>query len=115
MPFFDIFLIGQTVYRKSTHTDLYLNALSQPQNLGFSATLVHRAQTIADAQSLPQELDHLRRVFLHNSCNHWDSNWAFTKTQQHEKASRSGGKSGTGVASLFWVNFLQGAKTSWQI
>ena len=56
-------LLGHTMYRKPTHTDLYLHANSEhhpTQKQAVMSTLVHRAKMICDAESLEEELQHLQ-------------------------------------------------------
>ncbi|XP_072016884.1 uncharacterized protein [Amphiura filiformis] len=54
-----------SVYRKSTHTDQYLNFAShQPleHKLGVIRTLTHRAKTLSsDSERLEQEMDHVKK------------------------------------------------------
>lgn len=68
LPFLDVLVyrkqdgsVGHSVYRKHTHTDFYLNALSYhpAQKWAVLKTLVYTALAIADCDSLNQELDHL--------------------------------------------------------
>ena len=60
-----------TVYRKSTHTDQYLQWDSHHHlSAKFSVinTLTHRAQTVcSNPELLHKEMDHLRKVFLNVS------------------------------------------------
>ena len=61
--------LSHSVYRKPTHTDLYLNGRSHhhPSQRGaVLSTLLHRARTISDAESLPVELDYLKNTFRQN-------------------------------------------------
>jgi hypothetical protein len=76
LPFLDVLVsrrsdssLGHSVYRKSTHTDLYLHAKSahQPaQKRAVLTTLVRRARTLCDSESLRGEIQHLKGVFLQN-------------------------------------------------
>jgi hypothetical protein len=79
LPFLDIGIyrrsdgsLGNRVYRKPTHINLYLNAGSHhhPSNkqAAFS-TLVHRARALCDQDSLPAELAFLRDTFRQNGYN----------------------------------------------
>lgn len=62
LPFLDVFAyrkldgtLGWRVYRKFTHTDLYLNAYSYhhpSQKRSVLSTLVHQGQIISDKDSL---------------------------------------------------------------
>jgi hypothetical protein len=76
LPFLDIDIyrktdgsLGHKVYRKPTHTNLYLqqNSHHHPANKQSVLTsLVHRATTLCDQDSLPQELEFLTTVFKMN-------------------------------------------------
>lgn len=64
--------LANGVYRKATHTDLYLNASSchhPSQKRSVLPTLVNQAVATAGADSLTQVLNHLRKVFLMNGFN----------------------------------------------
>jgi hypothetical protein len=64
-------LLGHSVYRKPTHTDLYLHAESAhhpTQKNGVLRTLVHRAKTICDTESIGEELQHLKKTFRNQFC-----------------------------------------------
>jgi hypothetical protein len=73
LPFLDVLIsrrpdgsLGHTVYRKPTHTDLYLHASSAhhpAQKKGVLHTLIHRAQKLCDAKSLDKEIQHLKETF----------------------------------------------------
>ncbi|XP_071454132.1 uncharacterized protein [Hetaerina americana] len=66
LPFLDILIkkredrtLSHSVYRKPTHTDLYLNGESHhhpSQKRSVLSTLLHRAKTISDAENLGKEL-----------------------------------------------------------
>ena len=73
MPFLDILItpnedgsLNTIVYRKPTHTDLYLqwgSAHTIPSKYSVIGTLHHRVQTIcSNPQLLQQEEDHLHRT-----------------------------------------------------
>jgi len=76
LPFLDIDIyrkmdgtLGHKVYRKPTHTNLYLQQSSHhhPANKHSALrALTHRATALCDQDSLPQELDHLASVFKMN-------------------------------------------------
>jgi hypothetical protein len=76
LPFLDIDIyrkidgsLGHKVYRKPTHTNLYLqqNSHHHPANKHSVLTsLVHRAKTLCDQDSLPQEMEFLTTVFKMN-------------------------------------------------
>jgi hypothetical protein len=60
---------GHRVYRKATHTNLYLNADSHhhPSNKqAVLSTLVHRARALCNQESLHAELVFLKNVFRQN-------------------------------------------------
>jgi hypothetical protein len=60
------------VYRKPTHTNLYLNAKSHhhPSNKqAVLSTLIHRARALRDEDSLQAELVFLKDVFKENGYN----------------------------------------------
>jgi len=64
--------LGHKVYRKPTHTNLYLHQLSHhhPANKhSVLSSLIHRAPALCDQDSLPQELDFLTTVFKQNGYN----------------------------------------------
>ncbi|XP_071450368.1 uncharacterized protein [Hetaerina americana] len=61
--------LGHQVYRKPTHTDLYLNKRSHhhpAQKRGIISTLVHRATSVSDQEHLEAEIQHLRKTFQQN-------------------------------------------------
>ena len=76
LPFLDIDIyrrtdgtLGHKVYRKPTHTNLYLqqNSHHHPaQKQSILTSLIHRARAICDEDSLPQELEFLSLVFKNN-------------------------------------------------
>ncbi|KAJ4446931.1 hypothetical protein ANN_13633 [Periplaneta americana] len=71
--------LGHGVYRKPTHTDLYLNALSlhhPSQKKSVLTSLLHRAIVISDINNLPAEMDHLRRTLQQNNYSRRDINKA---------------------------------------
>jgi hypothetical protein len=73
LPFHDVLVsrrpdgsLGHTVYRKPTHTDLYLHAKSahhQAQKKGVLHSLIQRARKLCDANSLDKETQHLKEKF----------------------------------------------------
>jgi len=73
LPFLDIDIyrrpdgsMGHSVYKKPTHTDLYLNVESHhhPTNKHpVLSILIHRARAICYQESLPGELEFLRSAF----------------------------------------------------
>ncbi|KAJ4431302.1 hypothetical protein ANN_19899 [Periplaneta americana] len=79
--------LGHGVYRKPTHTDLYLNALSlhhPSQKKSVLTSLLHRATVISNINNLPAEMDHLRRTLQQNNYSRRDINKALK-----EAATRS--------------------------
>ncbi|XP_069673690.1 uncharacterized protein [Periplaneta americana] len=76
LPFLDILIsrnnngsLGHAVYRKPTHTNLYLNANSfhhQVQRMGILNTLAHRAVSISDPEQLDTEFQHLKLTLQQN-------------------------------------------------
>jgi hypothetical protein len=76
VPFLDVLVsrrldgtLGHTVYRKSTHTDLYPHAKSEhhpAQKRTVLTTLIRRAKTLCDPDSLGKEIQHLRDTFQRN-------------------------------------------------
>jgi hypothetical protein len=79
LPFLDLNIyrrpdgsLGHRVYRKPTHTNLYLSAMSTitpPIKQATLSTLVHRARALCDQESLPAELDFLKDIFRQNDYN----------------------------------------------
>jgi hypothetical protein len=92
LPFMDIDIykkldgsLGHKVYRKPTHTNLYLHQLSchHPANKHcVLSSLVHRARAICDQDSLPQKLDFLTTVFKHNGYSNHQIQRAMETTRQ---------------------------------
>ncbi|KAJ8947762.1 hypothetical protein NQ318_010356 [Aromia moschata] len=61
--------LAHGVYRKKTHTDRYLNAAFHPHpqhKISLMKTLVHRAETICDAESRPEELQKIKEALTKN-------------------------------------------------
>jgi hypothetical protein len=79
LPFLDIEIyrrpdgsLGHKVFRKPTHTNLYLHANSHhhPSNKqSVLSTLVYRARALCDEDSLQAELSFLKSVFTQNGFN----------------------------------------------
>ncbi|XP_060519135.1 uncharacterized protein LOC132697596 [Cylas formicarius] len=64
--------LGHTVYRKPTHTDRYLHALSNhhpSQKYGVIRTLTERARRICEPENLQMEFEHLKTTFQRNGYN----------------------------------------------
>jgi hypothetical protein len=76
LPFLDIDIyrktdgfLGHKVYRKSTHTNLYLHQNSHhhpAKKQSVLTSLIHRANALCDQDFLPQELEFLTTVFKDN-------------------------------------------------
>jgi hypothetical protein len=76
LPFLDVLVsrrldgtLGHTVYRNTTHTDLYLHAKSEhhpAQKRAVLTTLIRRAKTLCDPDNLEKEIQHLRDTFQRN-------------------------------------------------
>ncbi|XP_063390073.1 uncharacterized protein LOC134675675 [Cydia fagiglandana] len=91
LPFLDVKVIGRvdgtlthTVYRKPTHTDRYLNALSHhhPRHLQSVVTsLVNRAHDLCDPEYLESEMSHIQEVLRRNG-------YKVKKWQPRRKARR---------------------------
>ena len=78
------------VYRKPTHTDLYLNGLSHhhpSQRSAVLTSLFHRAKRIADEESLPQEINHLRTTFQRNGYGKKEIVMALKRTFQDQRVT----------------------------
>ncbi|KAJ8938837.1 hypothetical protein NQ318_019012 [Aromia moschata] len=61
--------LAHGVYRKKTHTDRYLNAASHhhpQQKRSLIKTLVHRAETICDNESRPEEFKQIKEAVTKN-------------------------------------------------
>lgn len=74
--------LGRQGYEKPTNTNLYLNNLSHHHpapKFAVLSTLVKRARSVADPESLSKELDFLRTTFLQNGYNHEAVNRALRK------------------------------------
>jgi hypothetical protein len=71
--------LGHTAYRKPMHTDLYLHAKSKhhpAQNRAVLTTLVQHARIICDADSLGDEMEHLKKTFRQNGYSNCEINRA---------------------------------------
>jgi hypothetical protein len=76
LPFLDLDIcrrpdgsLGHKVYRKPTHTKLYLNAKSRhhlSNKQAVLSTLIHKARALCDEDSLQAELVFLKDVFREN-------------------------------------------------
>ena len=92
IPFLDVLVIpnedgslNSTVFRKPTHTDLYLQWDSHhtlPSKYSVIGTLLHRANTIcSDPQLLKQEEDHLYKALSYCKYPAWALNRIKMKTR----------------------------------
>ena len=79
--------ISTSVYRKPTHTDLYIHYNSQhPRQckLGIIRTLVRRAKTICSEDTLVQkEIDHVKMAMTHCGYTKWA--WKMANRPSREK------------------------------
>ncbi|XP_046400251.1 uncharacterized protein LOC124166637 [Ischnura elegans] len=79
LPFLDVMVrrkgdgsLGHAVYRKATHTNRYLNAMSHhhpAQKASVVSSLLHRAFTVSDADSLESEKRLLTTALRKNGYN----------------------------------------------
>jgi hypothetical protein len=95
-PFLDVLvsrrpdsLLGRTVYRKPIHTDLYINARSEhhPSRKMLYQTLIQRATTICNVDSLDMAISHLKRTFRHNGYSNLEV-LHMPASKQNEKVAR---------------------------
>jgi hypothetical protein len=86
--------LGHTVYRKSTHTDRYLNKESNhhpQQKRGVIKTLTNRAIRICEPELLPKELNHLERALQGNGYTRTEIRQATKpKTSQSMESEKPG-------------------------
>ena len=90
LPFLDILIrkkedgsLGHSIYRKATHTDLYLNNQSHhhpSQKEAVLSTLLHRAKNIPDKESIPNEIKHLKKAFMKNGYSKHQISMALKRT-----------------------------------
>ena len=106
MHFLDNLVIPQpdgsfstTVYRKPTHTDLYLQWDSHHTiavKYSVVNTLLHRAQAMcSNSQLLKKEKDHLQNVLLESKC----PMWALNRMKMKNKTSSRQDKTRRGLIS----------------
>jgi hypothetical protein len=91
--------LGHSVYRKSTHTDLYLNAKSEhhpAQKRVVLNTLVRRVKTLCDPESLGGEIQHKKCTFQRNGYSNSDIRRALHPKQKPESKNDKP----TGIAVL---------------
>ena len=105
MPFLDIMItpeqdgsLSTTVYRKPTHTDLYLQWDSHhtvSAKYSGMGTLYHRAETICSSlHQLQQEVKHLQKVLHRCKYPAWDLNRV--RIKQRSSAKRRSNTTKTG-------------------
>ena len=111
MPFLDILVmpnedgsLSTTVYRKPTHTDLYLHWDSHhalPSKYSVIGTLHHRAKTIcSNPQLLKQEEDHLHRALTKCKYPAWALNRIKIKSRNPTQKKSSNSKMNTGTDNI---------------
>ena len=110
MSFLDILVmpnengsLSTTVYRKPTHTDLYLHWDTQytlPSKYSVIGTLHHRAKTICSNPQLLKQEDHLHRALT--KCNYpaWALNRIKIKSKNPTQKKSSHSKSNTGIDKI---------------
>ena len=80
--------LGHKVYRKPTHTNLYLHQKSHhhPANKhSVLSSLVHRAKALSDQDSLAPELTFLTNVFKQNGYSHQQIQRAMKQSTRNNK------------------------------
>ena len=108
IPFLDVLVIpnedgclNSTVFRKSTHTDLYLQWDSHhtlPSKYRVIGTLFHRAKTIcSDPQLLKQEEDHLYKALSNCKYPAWTLNRIKMKTRNPTKKRNNNNQNKSGT------------------
>ncbi|XP_072023436.1 uncharacterized protein [Amphiura filiformis] len=94
-----------SVYRKSTHTDQYLNFSShQPleHKLGVIRTLTHRAKTLSsDSTLLEKELDHVKKSL--SICGYTKWTWTAPSSKRRDPKPRRNETPSKGHVSLPYV------------
>ncbi|XP_071439029.1 uncharacterized protein [Hetaerina americana] len=116
LPFLDILIkkredgtLSHSVYRKPTHTDLYLNGESHhhpSQKRGVLSTLLHRAKTISDAENLGKELEHLKTTFRRNGHKERDINLALKRTFEKPERMKDEGERPIARACIPFVSTI---------
>lgn len=92
-------ILGCKVFRKPTHTDLYLNNASfhyPAQKRTVLSILVQRANVVSDDQNI--QLEHLKSVFRKNGNSPWDIAWPIGRSngRTNRRAKR------VGDGSILW-------------
>jgi hypothetical protein len=118
LPFLDILIyrkedgsLGHRVYRKPTHTNLYLNGRSHhhpSQRRGVISTLLHRARSIANEESLPAEINHLKTTFRQNGYSEKDITSALKRTFSDRKDAPVDDNKPIANACLPYVSTISG-------
>ncbi|XP_046400913.1 uncharacterized protein LOC124167151 [Ischnura elegans] len=118
IPFLDILIqrkpdgtLGHSVYRKPTHTNLYLNGRSHhhpSQKQGVLTTLIHRAKIVADAENLPAEIKHLKTTFKRNGYSDRDFRLALGRTIRPRKPTDEDNEKPLGRACIPYVSTISG-------
>jgi predicted GIY-YIG superfamily endonuclease len=118
IPFLDILIrrkpdgsLGHSVYRKPTHTDLYLNGNSfhhKSQRNTVISTLALRAKTISDQESLPSELAHLKKTLLQNGYKKDDIRLVLKRTFSSKKKTTPETEDPVNIAVLPYTGKLSG-------
>ncbi|XP_074027676.1 uncharacterized protein [Leptinotarsa decemlineata] len=84
--------LGHKVYKKLTHTDRFLNKISnhQPQQKRRAIkTLVERARRIYEPESLPEELSHLKNAFKRSGFSEGEFEQAIRPRRENTKVTPS--------------------------
>ena len=118
LPFLDILVykkqnggLGHKVYRKPTHTNLYLNGGSHhhpAQKQAVISSLIHRARNISDDNNLPGELRHLKETFLQNGYGRRDISTALKRAFSQTTRNKEEKERPTATALLPYVSTVSG-------
>jgi hypothetical protein len=113
LPFLDIDIhkadgsLGHKVYRKPTHTNLYIHQLSHhhPANRhSVLSSLIHTAHALCDQNSLSQKLDFLNTVFKNNGYKDRQIQRAMKPARQTSEPD----KEPTSTAHILYINNTYG-------
>jgi hypothetical protein len=114
LPFLDIDIykktngsLGHKVYRKPTHTNLYLHQLSHhppAHKHSVLSSLIHRAHALCDQESLSQELDSLTSIFKLNGYNNYQIERAMNPAGQIPAPENKP----TATAYIPYINYTYG-------
>ena len=118
LPFLDTLVIkkqdggiAHKVYRKKTHTEQYLHALSHHhpnQKMGVLNTLITRALKVSDKDRIEFEKEHLHNVFLSNGYSLAQISKAFAITKAHENRKKDSFKEKKVGDHKVFHHFIQG-------